>query len=286
MERTVTSTGLDLWAEDLGNPEDPTILLIMGASTQSTAWPKPFLDRLVNSGRHVIRFDNRDTGLSSSVDFETAPYTLIDMAQDAVGVLDAFGVDKAHVVGASMGGMIAQEVAINHPERVLTLTSWMSTPSVSAPLTGEWSGGLPPIDSRVMDLFRAVAADPPTTLEGELDFAVEFARLQRGGLSEVDAEQERQEYLESKARARHPERAMQHSLAIAISRDRRDALGLVQAPTLVVHGTRDMMMPIEHAHATVAAIPGARLLVIPDMVHDFAVATSLQVADAIVEHTS
>src|SRR2546423_177171 len=127
-ERVVEANGIEIWTEDFGEPADPTVLLIMGASAQGIMWPEELCERLVEGGRHVIRYDNRDTGQSTCADFSQKTYTVKDMADDAVGVLDAYGVDRADVVGASMGGMIAQTVALEHPERVRSLTSIMSTP--------------------------------------------------------------------------------------------------------------------------------------------------------------
>src|SRR5436190_11031502 len=120
-EKTVQANGVEIWTEDFGDPADPTILLIMGAGGQAILWPDPLCTSLVAGGRHVIRYDNRDVGQTTShADFSAHPYTIGDMAADAVAVLDAYGVERAHIVGASMGGMIAQTVALEHPGRVLS----------------------------------------------------------------------------------------------------------------------------------------------------------------------
>ncbi|GAA1544697.1 hypothetical protein GCM10009730_62280 [Streptomyces albidochromogenes] len=127
-ERTVPVGELNLWAEDFGAPGSPVVLLVMGAQAQGVQWNDGMLRRLVDGGRRVIRYDHRDVGRSSTVDFAAHPYTVADMASDALAVLDAFGVGRAHWVGASLGGVIAQRVALTHPHRVLTLTSLSSQP--------------------------------------------------------------------------------------------------------------------------------------------------------------
>ena len=125
----VRANGIEIWAEDFGEPRNPAVLLVMGAGGQGILWPDEFCAALVAAGHYVIRYDNRDTGQSTCVEFAKAPYTLSDMARDAVGVLDAFGVERAHVMGASMGGMICQTLAIEHAGRLRSMTSIMSSPA-------------------------------------------------------------------------------------------------------------------------------------------------------------
>ncbi len=127
-ERMIDSNGIRLWTEDFGDPNDPTLLLVMGASAQGIQWPEPFIEAFVARGFYVIRYDNRDTGQSTCFDFATSPYTLDDLANDAVGVLDAYGVRAAHVAGASMGGMITQTLMIRYPHRLKSATIIMSSP--------------------------------------------------------------------------------------------------------------------------------------------------------------
>ncbi|MBF8190428.1 alpha/beta fold hydrolase [Nonomuraea sp. K274] len=128
MGKFITSTDVRLWTESFGDPADPAVLLVMGTSTPGTGWPDELVESLVAGGRHVIRFDHRDTGRSDCVDFADRPYTLADMAGDATAVLDAYDIVAAHVAGASLGGAIAQWLAVHRPERVLTLTAIMAAP--------------------------------------------------------------------------------------------------------------------------------------------------------------
>ncbi len=127
-EGKVKANNIDIWYEDFGNSSDPTVLLIMGAGGQGIMWNMELINGIVNAGYHVIRFDNRDTGLSTWIDdYDATPYALEDMAADAIGLLDALAIEKAHVIGGSMGGMICQLMAIHYPDRILSLTSWMSS---------------------------------------------------------------------------------------------------------------------------------------------------------------
>ncbi len=166
-ERTVRANGIEIWAEDFGEPRNPAVLLVMGAGGQGILWPDEFCAALVAAGFYTIRYDNRDTGQSTCVEFAEAPYTLSDMARDAIAVLDAFGVDRSHVVGASMGGMIGQTLAIEHAGRLRTLTSIMSSPAgagIMAGLMGQESR-LPGPAKKLLDLLSASAANPPRSDE-------------------------------------------------------------------------------------------------------------------------
>ena len=128
-EGVAAANGIEIWWQDFGDPADPAVLLVMGATVPATGWQPEFYEPIVAAGYRVIRFDNRDVGRSTWIDYEQSPYTVEDMADDAIGLLDALSVDRAHVIGASLGGMIGQAVAIRFPERVRSLTSIMSTPS-------------------------------------------------------------------------------------------------------------------------------------------------------------
>ena len=132
-EQVLEVNGIELWTEDFGDAADPAVLLIMGAESQGTAWPIPLIEQLCDAGRYVIRYDNRDVGQSTCLDFAASPYSLNDMMDDAIGILDAYGIERAHVVGASMGGMITQLLMIHHPERLLSATVIMSTPLAGNP---------------------------------------------------------------------------------------------------------------------------------------------------------
>ncbi len=283
-----TANGITIEAETYGNAADPAILLVMGLGAQLTLWPIELVDALVARGFFVIRYDNRDVGLSQKFDDAGVPdmmaimgalmggqtpniaYSLDDMAADAVGVLDALGVDKAHIVGASMGGMIAQLIAIHHPQRVRTLTSIMST-------TG--NRDLPPAKPEAMAVLtsRPTSADADTLVE----FGVNAARII--GSPGYPAQEER---LRSRVRADlersfSPFGTMRQMAAVVANGDRRARLAAVTAPTLVIHGEADPLVPLEGGKDTAAAIKGAELLTIPGMGHDLPLELVETIADAV-----
>ena len=290
-ERVVKANGIDIWTEDFGDPADPPLLLVMGATAQGIAWPDEFCSMLADGGRHVIRYDNRDTGQSTCFDFATSPYTITDMAKDAVGVMDAYGIDSAHVAGASMGGMIGQTLAIEHPTRVRTLTSIMSSPGGAAVAESISSGeaqqsALPPPEPKVIEAMMGIMANPPQTREDHIAMSLTMAATLRGTLGEMD-EAEARAFAERVAdRAVKPEAAMNHALAVAGSPDRVAALGGVTTPTLVIHGTADPILPFPHGEATAKAIPGAQLLAIEGMGHDLPRPAWPEITEAILKHTA
>jgi pimeloyl-ACP methyl ester carboxylesterase len=286
-ERVVKANGIDVWTEDFGNTSDPTVLLIMGASAQAILWPDDFCQDVADARRHVIRYDNRDTGQSTCFDFTASPYTVADMAADAVGVLDAYGIERAHVVGASMGGMIAQTVAIEHPERVITLTSIMSTPlagSIMAAMLGSNSSGLPAPEQKVIDAALQLAT-PAKDDEERIERSVTLWRALAGTMSPFDEQSIRDREKKILARARNIDAAANHQFAIGASPDRTDQLGQITAPTLVIHGTADPILPFPHGEATAKAIPGAKLLPIEGMGHETPPKATPIVVGAILEHT-
>ncbi len=284
----ITANGITIEAETYGNKADPAILLVMGLGAQLTLWPIELVDALVARGFFVIRYDNRDVGLSQKFDDAGVPdmmaimgalmggqtpniaYSLDDMAADGVGVLDALGVDKTHIVGASMGGMIAQLIAIHHPERVRTLTSIMST-------TG--NRDLPPAKPEAM----AVLTSRPTSADADtlVAFGVNAARII--GSPGYPAQEER---LRSRVRADlersfSPFGTMRQMAAVVANGDRRARLAAVTAPTLVVHGEADPLVPLEGGQDTAAAIKGAELLTIPGMGHDLPLELVETIASAV-----
>jgi pimeloyl-ACP methyl ester carboxylesterase len=276
---------IDIAYEQLGNPADPAVLLIMGLGAQLVHWPTGFLDALVSRGLHVIRFDNRDSGHSTHVDnapkpdlaaalagdLASASYTLSDMAADAVGLLDILGIEAAHVVGASMGGAIAQVMAIEHPHRVRSLTSMMST-------TGNMSvGQIHP------ETMKTVFGGPPaTTREAVMARAVRIAPVVRSPkyptpLAEIAA-------VAGLAWDRdHDEIAMaRQAVASVASGDRTDKLRGLTTPTLVIHGTDDTICDVSGGRATAEAVPGAELVLFEGMGHDLPRALWDDIANQIV----
>ncbi|MDK9500190.1 alpha/beta fold hydrolase [Streptomyces katrae] len=287
--------GLTLWAEDFGAPEDPTVLLVMGAQAQGVQWNDGLVRRLVEGGRHVIRYDHRDTGRSSRVDFAAHPYTVADLASDALAVLDAFAVERAHLVGASLGGIIAQRLALTDPHRVLTLTSLSSQPlgtdtagAIQRAMAGlaPSPGQLPPPAAELLAVLMTSFPEPGAGLEGYLAARLPMWRVLHGPELPFDEEEYRAMEERVHGRAADIGAALNHALAGAAGDSFTTAdLAAVAAPTLVLHGTRDPMFPPPHAEATAAAVPGARLVMLEGMGHTLPLAVDGRLAAEILAHT-
>lgn len=268
---------IDIAYDSYGSEKNETILLIAGLGTQMIRWTVPFCEMLAARGFRVIRFDNRDTGLSThfsnhaTLDFEALaktlmsgklpdlPYTLDDMADDTIGLLNALGIKKAHVVGRSMGGMIAQLMASQYPERVLSLTSLMST-------TG--NPELPPTSPEVMALMTGPAPNPMEDEEGYLAHSVAFAKRIAGTGYPFEEDAYRSLIREEIQRAYDPGSVGRQIAAIAVSGDRRARLAKVKVPALVIHGVEDPMFVPACGRDTAEAINGAELMLLEGMGHD------------------
>ena len=268
------TNGVEIAYETFGPPDGRPLLLIMGLAAQMILWDDEFCAALAARGHRVIRFDNRDVGLSTKLDAAgmpdaaaamqaallgeriAAPYLLRDLAADAAGLLDALGIPAAHVVGASMGGMIAQTMAINHPASVLSLTSIMST-------TGERS--LPPARPEAAAVLVLPA---PSDRAGNVERAVHIFRTIGSPGFPFDEARVRDLAGRSYDRCFSPAGAARQLVAILASGSRREALAAVTIPTLVIHGRDDPLIPLEAGLATARAVPGAELLVIDGMGHD------------------
>jgi len=282
-----TTNGIDVCYEEGGAPDASALLLVMGFTAQLIAWPDTFVDGLVERGFRVIRFDNRDCGLSTKltgrqVDLAALltgqvtdiPYTLSDMAADAIGLLDHLGIDRAHIVGASMGGMIAQTIAVEHPDRVLSLCSIMST-------TGGRDVGQPTAAA-----LAALLTAPPATREEAIERGIEAGRIIGSPAYPMDKAVERERAGRTYDRSFYPEGATRQLAAILTQPDRAVALGAVSVPTLIVHGTDDPLVTVSGGHATAKAIPSSELLEIAGMGHDLPEALVDQIADAVARNAA
>jgi pimeloyl-ACP methyl ester carboxylesterase len=276
---------LDIAYERLGDPHAPPVLLIMGLGAQLIAWPDGFCTELCAHGLQLIRFDNRDVGQSTHLtgaaepnlaaalagDHASASYTLSDMAADSVGLLDALGIPHAHVVGASLGGFIAQTIAIEHPGRVRSLTSIMS------------STGAPSVGQPHADTMRIFAGPPAITRDDVVRRAVDAFRIIGSPGFPPDLESVAERTGRAYDRAYDPLGIARQAVAVLASADRTERLRSIAVPALVIHGADDRMVDVSGGRATAAAIPGAELVVIDGMGHDLPRALWSQLAPKIAE---
>lgn len=272
MAQVTLPSGVFLEYESMGNPSNPTLLWIMGFGAQMTAWPDEFLQLYVDAGFHVVRFDNRDCGLSFKHDGvmvdvgavtaaalmgdppPPVPYTLSDMAADAIGVLDGLNIDKAHIVGASMGGMIAQTLAIEFPERVHSLISVMSVP-------GDMAYGTPTPEALTV-LVTPPPSDRAAYVEGAKNWAI-WCSKKHFDLDDAKARAGREF-----DRSFYPEGTHRQMAAIYASGDRTEKLQALVVPTLVIHGRDDTLLTPSGGERTAELVPGSVLMMVADMGHD------------------
>lgn len=288
------ANGIDIEYESVGAADAPAVILINGWGGQLISWDEEFCQRLVSRGFRVIRFDNRDVGLSTWFDEagvpdvvqETAkllageqlhpPFTIDDMADDVAGLLGALGIDSAHVVGVSMGAGIALTMAYRHPERVRTLTTIMA---------GSGDPSLPPARPEVMaQMMRGMLAAATMTRDEYVEMAVETARLVRGLGVPFDEERVRCQARRGVERAFHPHGVARQGFAGAAQGPRISMLRELRVPALVMSGTDDPLTPIAHARHLAECVPGAHLLEIEGMGHEIVPALWDHIAAAIADH--
>lgn len=288
-ELPVKSNGLHIWTESFGNHLHAPILLIAGAGAQSIFWEDEFCQRLAESERFVVRFDNRDTGLSDSVDFESSPYTINDMAADAIAILDAYDLTAAHMVGASGGGLICQVLALEHRRRVLTISALISSPlgTGSNELPNSGYGDLPPPTTEFLEQLQDFVGEVPEDRDAFIDWTLRKYEAISGSLEVFDKKAKAERAELEFARARNLQAMNNHALAVNISPvSGRALLGGLDVPTLVVHGTEDPLLPYAHGRAIAETIPGAKLLTIEKMGHDLPRPAWSQIIKAILQHTT
>ena len=273
-ELTLQSNGITICYDEFGNKTAPAILLVMGLGTQMIAWTEEFCMELAAKGYRVIRFDNRDVGLSQKFDEQKPPnivlsalcgmlnlplkipYTLMDMANDALGVLDALSINKAHIVGASMGGMIGQLLAANYPERVLSLTSIMST------------SGLRSLPGPSIKVIKLMLAKRGGTTEEYVATSMKLWRVIGSPAYVPNEEELRERILRSYNRSFYPSGYGRQLAAINAWGDRVKELKAIKVPTLVIHGKADVLVPVEGGIDTARHIKGAKLELFDGMGHD------------------
>jgi pimeloyl-ACP methyl ester carboxylesterase len=287
-EQTANVNGIEIAYEAFGDPSDPPLLLIMGLATQMIGWPEELCEMFVSRGFHVIRFDNRDVGRSTHLRGGRRPkvmramagfakdpaYTLEDMADDTFGLLDHLGIEAAHLVGASMGGMIAQTMAIRRPERVLSLASIMST-------TGSRRAGMPRLRALAVLLRRA-----PRDRDSYVEYVARTFRIIGSPGYDRDEDWVRRLAADSYDRGVDRGGPGRQIVAIQASGDRTPALARLRRPTVVIHGKEDPLIPIRAGRATARAIPGAELIEMDGMGHDLPRELWPRIVDAVAHNAA
>ena len=279
---------INIWWEDFGNSSDPSVLLIMGANANAMQWTLEFINPLVSAGFHVIRFDNRDVGKSTWLTTEPSfkleegsmvtgevSYNLEDMALDAVSLLEYLGVEKAHIVGASMGGMITQVIGLDHPNKALSLTPIMSTPGAGL----EDENLSPPTESLMQGMMKSMEHN----MKGEyLEGLVCIYRELIGSRYPFDEEKFREG---AKAIMDHGHNPFPgNGAAVSSSPHRKDRLKEISLPTLVIHGTEDAILPFDHGQALADGIPNAQLMVLEGVGHEIPEQMTEQITARMIQH--
>jgi pimeloyl-ACP methyl ester carboxylesterase len=281
---TARANGIDIEHDTFGDPADPPMLLIMGLGGQLIVWDDELCRRLAGHGFRVIRFDNRDVGLSTKIkegpvpdvmavmqgDRSSLAYELEDMAADTTGLLDALGIERAHIVGVSMGGMIAQVLAIDHPDRVLSLASIMST-------TGDPGVGAP-----TPEAIAVLMRPPPQGRDEAIEREVETTKAIGSPGFPFDEERTRRRAAASYDRSFDPSGVARQLAAVLSAGDRSERLSRVDVPTVVIHGTADPLVTSSGGEATAKAIPGAELIMVEGMGHELPPGSWPTVVEAVV----
>ncbi|PNQ82069.1 alpha/beta fold hydrolase [Paenibacillus sp. F4] len=275
-EQLIKSDGIEICTDSFGKRVNPAILLIMGAQSSLIWWEEEFCQRLAETGRFVIRYDNRDVGRSTTYEPGQPDYTFEDMADDAIRVLDAYKIEQAHIVGMSMGGMLTQMIALRHPGRVLTITLLA---------TSNFAPDLPPMEEKVMDYFSNMGAIDWTNEQSVVDFVIGRSRILVGSKHAFDENKvyklTKEEWKRSNNIASMNNHAMLSGGESYLART-----GEVTVPALVIHGTEDPIIPYEHGINLANEIPGAVLLTLEGTGHELHFDDWDLIIDSISNHTS
>ncbi|MDG1634202.1 MULTISPECIES: alpha/beta fold hydrolase [Bacillus] len=272
---------IDICTESFGNSADPAVLLIMGAMCSMVYWDEEFCQQLADTGRYVIRYDNRDVGRSTTYEPGSSHYTVVDMADDAIGVLDAYHIDEAHIVGMSLGGMIAQIVALRNPQRVLSITL------IASGIFGseDNSRNLPPIDEKILTYHANATKLNWSDEESVANYLVAGSALLCGSNHKFDEKRVYKQVEKEIKRANNLLSMFNHSLLKGDDFYEGKLKG-INIPTLVIHGTEDIVLPYEHGLALVNEIPHALLLTLEGSGHEIHYDDWNHIINAISNHTS
>lgn len=277
--RHIKANGIDIYTESFGEPSNPTILLIMGAMASAVWWPEDFCRQLAERGRYVIRYDHRDTGRSVSYEPGQLNFSVEDLADDAVGVLDAYGIERAHLAGMSLGGFLAQLIALKYPDRVLTLTL------IAAERLGPGDPDIPPIDQKVLDYHAQAGALDWSDKEAVVEWQVGGWRLLSGSERPFNEATIRALAVQDVNRTKNLLTSMNHALLSGGERwfNRFDE---IRVPALVIHGTDDPVLRYAHGVALAKALPQATLLTLEGAGHELHRNDWEMIIDSVVRHTA
>ncbi|MDR0140280.1 alpha/beta hydrolase [Metabacillus idriensis] len=259
-EKLLIINQVEIYTESFGNPGDPAILLIMGAMSSLDWWDVEFCQRLAEEGRFVIRYDHRDLGRSTVYEPGTSHYTITDLADDAIGILDAYSIEKAHITGMSLGGMIGQIIAVKNPERVRTLTI------IASSVFGTEQAELPQMDQRILDYHAKSASIDWSNRESSISYLAEGWKVLSGVKS---FEKERMYLLAEReySRAKQIQSRFNYVL-LGGGEDYLDRMGEIDVPSVIIHGTDDPALPLEHGLALAKAIPHAEMVTLEGTGHE------------------
>lgn len=274
-ERLIKIDEIHICTDSFGEPVNPAILLIMGAQSSMIWWEEEFCRRLADEGRFVIRYDNRDVGRSTTCEPGQPNYTFEDMADDAVGVLDAYKIDQAHIVGMSMGGMLTQIIALRHPKRALTVTLLS---------TSNFAPHLPPMEEKVMAFFSNMGAVDWTNEQSVVGFAIDRSRILAGSKHPFDENKVRLLTIKDFTRSKDPASMTNHAL-LSGGESYLARTGEIDVPALIIHGTEDPIIPYEHGQNLANRIPGSVLLTLEGTGHELHCEDWDIVIDSIAKHT-